>query len=121
MSQRRLRCCRCRGCALSSQASESKGGEGSAGAGVDVDDCEASTLKIAVGDCPVEVVTVFNDRAEVTRRVQLEELTPGMYDVIVPKLTQSIVADSIRVKGEGFVTILEVCRACFIVWRVHVA
>ena len=48
--------------------------------------------------------------AEVTRSVLLDELAPGRYAVSIPRLTQYIDSESVRVKGSGTaaITILEV-------------
>lgn len=65
---------------------------------------------IPAQDNPVSMVVVFGDRAEVTRSVLLDELAPGRYAVSIPRLTQYIDSESVRVKGSGTaaITILEV-------------
>ena len=94
---------------------------------------------LTVQDCPVEAVTVYSDRAggarvvspsslsfcviardllpsmsllhpEVTRTVLVEDAVPGLYELSIPKLSQWINGDSIRVKGTGKATILEVAE-----------
>lgn len=59
--------------------------------------------------------------AEVSRRVLLETLEPGQYEVCVDDMVASVVPDSVRVKGTGFVTILGVRPTRVRVWvlRAH--
>ena len=59
-------------------------------------------------DCLVDTVTVFVDRAEVTRNVKLHFDAPGDYEVEVEGLTSRIDADSVRVNGTGNVVLREV-------------
>lgn len=75
------------------------------------DDDKPTVVTRTVGECPVSTVTVFRDRAEVTRRITLETEAPGLYDVVMEGVTNHINEDSIRVKGTGHVTILEVSFA----------
>ena len=62
------------------------------------------------------VVLVRPACAEVTRTVVLEHVNAGAVEVSIPKLTQWINPDSVRVKGLGKATILEV--ASTMSWRV---
>lgn len=53
-------------------------------------------------------MTVFADRAEVTRRVEFTAAEQGTCDVVLEGFTDNMNSESIRVKGEGHITILEV-------------
>jgi len=68
-----------------------------------------TVIKIDAKDCPVELVTVFTDRAEVVRNVKLDVSAPGYYDITVEGLTKCAIEDSVHVSGGiGAATILEV-------------
>mmetsp|Transcript_3858 Transcript_3858/g.10588 ORF Transcript_3858/g.10588 Transcript_3858/m.10588 type:complete len:638 (-) Transcript_3858:297-2210(-) len=75
------------------------------------DDDKPTVITRKVSECPVSTVTVFRDRAEVTRRIVVEPEAPGLFDVVMEEVTSKINEDSIRVKGTGHVTILEVSFA----------
>ena len=47
-------------------------------------------------DCPVYAVTVFTDRAEVTRAISLRPDEIGQHEIIVEGLSELVVADSLR-------------------------
>jgi hypothetical protein len=49
-----------------------------------------------VGECPVQEVCVFTDRAEITRAVLVEAQSSGQYDVVIEGITKLAVADSFR-------------------------
>lgn len=53
-------------------------------------------IALKVSECPVEEVTVFTDRAEVTRAVSVVAPSIGQYDVIIEGVTKLAVADSFR-------------------------
>lgn len=70
---------------------------------------QPTKLSIPLASTEVAAVTVFNDRAEVTRLVKLDKRPPGTYDICVEGLTSQIDPDSVRVKaGMGSMTIMEV-------------
>lgn len=59
--------------------------------------------------CPVSAVTVYNDRAEVTRAVSALLDGVGQFDLTVEGLSQLVVADSLRVTSRSAsIKILEV-------------
>lgn len=88
--------------ALSTMAEERKDG-GVAG--------EPGKVTKDVSECPVDTVTVFSDRAEVTRRVRLDFEAAGDFEVIVEGLPSCIDGDSVRVNGTGHVMLREVSYA----------
>ena len=55
----------------------------------------AQVVEIDVGDCAIESVVVFQDRAEVKRAVPVH-LTPGENEVIVYGLSEHVIKNSIR-------------------------
>eukprot|EP00029_Vermamoeba_vermiformis_P006675 TRINITY_DN2693_c0_g1_i1.p1 TRINITY_DN2693_c0_g1~~TRINITY_DN2693_c0_g1_i1.p1 ORF type:complete len:593 (+),score=167.72 TRINITY_DN2693_c0_g1_i1:38-1780(+) len=62
-------------------------------------------------DCPIESVTVYNDRAEVKRRVQFTSESAGVNDIVVNGLSRLVEANSVRVSGATkALTILEVSQ-----------
>ncbi|WKY06172.1 hypothetical protein Q1695_006405 [Nippostrongylus brasiliensis] len=58
-------------------------------------------------DQTLEKVVVYNDRAELKRKVQLE-LQPGINDLHIENVTTHIIHDSVRVDGRGHGTIHDV-------------
>jgi len=66
--------------------------------------------KFIAQQCKIENVTVFNDRAEVTRRLDLDvTVNDGPYEIIVEELSPEIDRQSIRIYGaQGHAIILEV-------------
>ncbi|KAK6018258.1 hypothetical protein OSTOST_16168, partial [Ostertagia ostertagi] len=58
-------------------------------------------------DQTLERVVVFNDRAELKRRV-LCELQPGFNEIHLENVTRNIIHDSVRVDGRGHGTIHDV-------------
>lgn len=55
-------------------------------------------------DFPIDSVTVFTDRAEITKRLDLSrELfdSSGLYDILLQGVPADIMSDSIRVNGTG--------------------
>eukprot|EP00727_Mastigamoeba_balamuthi_P011691 m51a1_g7144 hypothetical protein (564) ;mRNA; r:314068-316783 len=65
-------------------------------------------VKLDCSACPTEFVCVYNDRAEVTRRVAFS-VGPGATDVVVQGVTGLVDRASVRVSGAtGDVAILEV-------------
>jgi uncharacterized protein (TIGR02231 family) len=61
----------------------------------------------AASEAPIEQVTVYKSRAEVTRRLRTELLV-GNFDVSLVGLPSTVVEDSLRVEGTGSMTILQV-------------
>ncbi len=66
------------------------------------------TQKFPAHSCPADNVTVFVDRAEVTRTVNATLAVSGQHRVVLQGVSKFANPDSVRVKGEGPVTILEV-------------
>jgi uncharacterized protein (TIGR02231 family) len=65
--------------------------------------------KLVRKDCPIEFVTCYSDRAEVTRRIHRDIETVGVQEVILTDLLSNVVENSVRVSGgEGDAVILEV-------------
>jgi len=58
-------------------------------------------IQAEAADCKVTDVTVFTDRAEVTREVTLEGLLPGQNIIIVKGVSKQIDRESVRAKGLG--------------------
>lgn len=71
-------------------------------------DAEVTKLTLDADACPVQSVTVFVDRAEVTRLVTVDLEEAGDYEVVVEGLTSCVDADSVRVDGTGHVILREV-------------
>lgn len=69
---------------------------------------EAVKLTKDKSECPVDSVTVFSDRAEVTRLINLELEAAGDYEVLVEDLPGCVDPDSVRVNGTGHVVLREV-------------
>jgi uncharacterized protein (TIGR02231 family) len=65
-------------------------------------------IKLRTTDCPIEQVVVYADRAEVTRRVTLDALEAGHAVLELRGISTRMDEDSVRVKGSGKATILEV-------------
>ncbi|MFH4981009.1 hypothetical protein AB6A40_007718 [Gnathostoma spinigerum] len=63
---------------------------------------------LSASDVPISAVTVFNDRAEVTRRDIAVQLQSGMNEVILENVSKQIIPASIRVEGHGVALIHEV-------------
>lgn len=64
---------------------------------------------VALASCRVQGVTVYNDRAEVTRLVALTDLEAGTTEVRVVGLSSKVDRNSVRVSGgKGEAVILEV-------------
>jgi len=59
-------------------------------------------------ECPIDTVTVFNDRAEVVRTVHATFASPGDFELLIEGLPSSADADSVRVSGTGNVVLREV-------------
>eukprot|EP01111_Echinosteliopsis_oligospora_P018253 TRINITY_DN8251_c0_g1_i9.p1 TRINITY_DN8251_c0_g1~~TRINITY_DN8251_c0_g1_i9.p1 ORF type:complete len:651 (+),score=173.86 TRINITY_DN8251_c0_g1_i9:76-2028(+) len=60
-------------------------------------------------ECKTEYVTVYNDRAEVVRLVEVSFSEPGNHEIIIEGLSADILPESIRISGgEGDAAILEV-------------
>ena len=68
---------------------------------------------IAIKEATTQAVTVFNDRAEVTREVQLEDTQPGLVELVVEGLTHKCDPDSIRVKPSPGCTSLTIVEVAF--------
>lgn len=59
-------------------------------------------------ECPVDTVTVFSDRAEVTRIIKLDIEEAADFEVLVEDLPDCVDQDSVRVNGTGHVVLREV-------------
>jgi len=62
---------------------------------------EEKELVIQAADCKITDVTVFTDRAEITREVILKDLSPGQNTILVKGLSRQMDCDSVRAKGYG--------------------
>ena len=76
--------------------------------GILVGDAVLTTIERPVATCPVEKVTVYADRAEVTRGLQLSLDAAGDYEIKVEWLPNCVDTDSIRVDGTGDIVLQEV-------------
>lgn len=65
-------------------------------------------IVMSTEDCPVDVVCVFCDRAEVTRTIKVDVEGPGEYELRVEGLPACVDTDSVRVNGTGHVVLEEV-------------
>ena len=72
-------------------------------------------MAVSLKDAAVKEITVFNDRAEVTRELILPEagLSPGTVELCVEGLTTKCDADSIRVKPAPGCTSLTIVEVAF--------
>lgn len=70
-----------------------------------VPDVKPTRIVLPAIDCPVHSVTVFEDRAEVTRSINVTSQVAGrgVYEVIVEGFTSKINKESVRVKGTGYI------------------
>lgn len=66
--------------------------------GLEAGDQQQHRIEISYKDCELVNVTVFSERAELTRKVCVE-LKEGVNDVCVSGISNSVVQDSIRVNG----------------------
>lgn len=48
---------------------------------------------ISVNDCPIDQVTVYKDRAEVSRLLEIN-FPDGVYEIVIPGLSNSLDTDS---------------------------
>lgn len=62
---------------------------------------EEKDLVIQAADCKITDVTVFTDRAEITREVILKDLAPGQNNILIKGLSRQMDSDSVRAKGFG--------------------
>eukprot|EP01117_Protostelium_nocturnum_P015449 TRINITY_DN5997_c0_g2_i2.p1 TRINITY_DN5997_c0_g2~~TRINITY_DN5997_c0_g2_i2.p1 ORF type:complete len:576 (-),score=205.76 TRINITY_DN5997_c0_g2_i2:23-1750(-) len=70
---------------------------------------EPIIFELEASECPTDMVTVFSDRAEVTRNVEVKETKTGQQEVRINGLPNGIRPDSIHVAGgRGSATVLEV-------------
>eukprot|EP01112_Ceratiomyxa_fruticulosa_P015454 TRINITY_DN4543_c0_g1_i1.p1 TRINITY_DN4543_c0_g1~~TRINITY_DN4543_c0_g1_i1.p1 ORF type:complete len:532 (+),score=129.91 TRINITY_DN4543_c0_g1_i1:291-1886(+) len=68
-----------------------------------------NSIKIDERECAIKKVTVYNDRAEVTRDIPATLPSEGEFDIVVEGLSQNIDKESIHVGGgKGKATIIEV-------------
>jgi len=66
-------------------------------------------IRIDAKECPIEVVTVFSDRAEVIRNVKVDIDAAGLYNIAVENITRLAMPDTMHVSGGmGPATLLEV-------------
>jgi len=71
------------------------------------DDAVAVTKMLK--ECAMDSVVLYSDRCEVTRVVEHEFDAPGLYDICIEGMPQSMQKDSLRVSGGvGNATVLEV-------------
>lgn len=90
-------------------ASSSSGAARSAEESAATTASSTSTVSLEVKDCPIAHVSVFNDRAEVTRRVTFTPTAVGEIDVVCSGLTTCADPDTLRMTGiRGRCTIVEV-------------
>jgi uncharacterized protein (TIGR02231 family) len=72
-------------------------------------DVDAPILALDLASCPITHVTVFNDRAEVSRRVEFTPSATGEVGILCTGLVQQADTESLRVsRVRGKCTILEV-------------
>lgn len=65
--------------------------------------------RLKASTCPIHSVTVYNDRAEITRSITTELVEIGAHEIVIYDLSPEIEPDSIRIiGGEGNASILEV-------------
>jgi uncharacterized protein (TIGR02231 family) len=67
----------------------------------------SAKVEVEIPDCPVHLVVVYPDRAEVTRVVRVD-LKKGNCEVVLKNLSKALDKDSIRVDGIGPASITEV-------------
>lgn len=53
-------------------------------------------IEISARICPINLATVFKDRAEITRLISGIDLTPGQTKIVVNDLPANLDSDSIR-------------------------
>lgn len=82
-----------------------------AGAGADGSKSTDKTIVLQSKDCPVDSVTVFNNRAEVTRVCTVNLEGVGEYDIQVRGFPACVETESVRVNGTGHITLREVHKA----------
>ena len=75
---------------------------------VSVKTSEATRIRFKISECPVTRVTVFGDRAEVTRTVFVHPEIIGNHELWVQAVTSKIDEESVRVRGIGPCLIQEV-------------
>ena len=68
---------------------------------------DRSYITLNARDIPVTTVTVYTDRAEVTRNFKVN-LNPGFNEIQLENIAHSIQPESVRVHGQGLATIHEV-------------
>ena len=83
------------------------------GAGARETPADIKKITLKGRECAVEAVTVFTDRAEVTRSIPIDGNEAGQYEIVVTGLTELVVADSLRYAR---VFKLE-CWAILVAWR----
>eukprot|EP00962_Isochrysis_galbana_P054585 scaffold26185_cov95-Isochrysis_galbana.AAC.1 len=64
-----------------------------------MDDCNPMLTVVPLDKTSVSSVTVYSDRAEVTRLVSVAGLSPGVHEITVEGLTSKADEDSIRIKA----------------------
>lgn len=67
-------------------------------------------IPIVVDECPVVAVTVYQDRAEVTRRVSTSVPATGTYEIFVSGIAAAMDPSTLRVRGVANALVLEVWR-----------
>ena len=69
---------------------------------------KATRIDMPKADTSVESVTVYEDRAEVTRHATVNPDAPGLYDIVFSDLTLNLDPNTLRVKGMGPMVVVEV-------------
>jgi len=73
------------------------------------DDTDPIIHSFITHDCPTQKVTVYSDRAEVTRSVIIEAKTIGLHNIVITGFPSKVIRNTFRVSsGTGHVKILEV-------------
>jgi len=62
---------------------------------------EGSVVSVPIDDCPIQLVSVYNDRGEVTRKVSVPAPSAGEVEIVIAGLPPSIDGDTVRVTGVG--------------------
>eukprot|EP00045_Choanoeca_perplexa_P006422 m.54570 g.54570 ORF g.54570 m.54570 type:complete len:610 (-) comp13633_c0_seq1:137-1966(-) len=70
---------------------------------------DAKPVTTAIVDCPISHVTVFNDRAEVTREFEKRFDEAGLVELTLTGLTSNVLnEDALQVQGTGSIMLLDV-------------
>jgi hypothetical protein len=78
-------------------------------ASLDVPVADPVPISTAITECSISHVTVFNDRAEVTREFQRRFEEPGVVELTLTDLTSNVLKeDALQVQGVGSIMLLDV-------------